>query len=135
MTLDDGRLRLHSINELAGRVLHSTNPDGATVIAKETESLSTLYADLNSKSISGKENINKSLNQVKDFNKLQEVTQDWIRATELRLKSGKGPKRDLAEKRGHLQKSKVFCIDILKNIGWDPFCKKRSSRSIPVLNP
>lgn len=107
MTLDDGRLRFNSITELGGRVLRCTNPDGVAVIAKETESLSALYEDLNSKIISGKENINKSLSQVKDFNKLQEVTQDWIRATELRLKSGEGPKRDLAEKRIHLQKSKV----------------------------
>src|SRR5688572_5156811 len=95
-SIDQGQLKLNSVAELSGRVLHQTKPEGAAALVSELESFRSAYSDLKNEIATGKARVNQCRSSLEDFNKVQEVTNAWMRDTELKLKTGSIPKRDLA---------------------------------------
>lgn len=106
-SIDQGQLKLNSVAELSGRVLHQTRPDGATAFVSELESFRSAYSDLKNEIATGKTRIQQCRSSLDDFSRLLEVTNAWMRDAELRLKPGNIQKRDLAEKKIHLEKMKA----------------------------
>lgn len=106
-SIDQGQLKLNSVAELSERVLRQTKPEGATALVTELESFRSAYSDLKNEIATGKARVQQCRSSLEDFNKLQEATRAWMRDAELKLKTGSIPKRDLAEKKIHLEKMKV----------------------------
>ena len=89
-------------------MLPNTSPAGCVVVREQLDTYHEEFERLKAIMVDAKVEMESLLSSWINFDRAFEQFNIWLKETEVRVKSDSGLKGDLAEKKAHLEKTKVF---------------------------
>ena len=105
--LDIGHGKLHACSELCERILPSTHQSGTSSLRQQLQTLQTDYEVLRSRLNDLKAKAENDQVAWSQWQRTYKQLNDWLKDTNIRLRSHDYVHADLAEKKAHMDKIKV----------------------------